>query len=361
MRHGRSVGVTDKAKSLRRSDGTLAVSRERLPWPAGRRFRILSIDGGGIRGILPASVLGEFERRYLGGRCAGDYFDLIAGTSTGGIIALGLANGLPASRILELYVDFGKEIFPKRRRLLGLGHAWDFIRSLHLYRYDRAPLERQLVRIFGERRYGEAQRRLCVPSFDGFTEVNVFKTPHHPDFRLDWKEQITTIALATSAAPTFFSVYQNGNRQFSDGGVWANNPVMIGLVDALTCNDLAPSNVDILSLGCGEQEMRVTSAQLRFGGMLHWRQIISSAMNLASQNAVGQAGLLIGRQNLIRIDAPLLGKPVALDDVDRSVAELQPLGARLADRYGQDVSNRFFAEPAEPYRAFHGPRTVMAI
>jgi len=94
--------------------------------------------------------------------------------------------------------------------------------------------------------------------------------------------------------------------------------------------------------------------------MLHWRQIISSAMNLASQNAVGQAGLLIGRQNLIRIDAPLLGKPVALDDVDRSVAELQPLGARLADRYGQDVSNRFFAEPAEPYRAFHGPRTVTA-
>ena len=350
--------MTDEARPLRRSDGTLLKRRERLPWPQDRRFRILSIDGGGIRGILPASILADFERRHLEGRCIGDYFDLIAGTSTGGIIALGLANGIPASDILKVYVNHGHEIFPKRRQFFGLEKCWEFIRSLHLYRYAREPLERQLDRIFGSKLYGEATRRLCIPSFDGFTEVNVFKTPHHPDFKLDWAEQVTTVALATSAAPTFFSVYRNGNRQFADGGVWANNPIMIGLVDALTCNAIDPASIDILSLGCGEQEMKFTSRQLLSGGLFHWRQIISSAMNLASQNALGQAGLLIGRQNLVRIDAPSWGRPIALDDVERSLTELPVLAAALASQHDEIVYQRFLLQPAAPYLAFHGPHAL---
>lgn len=98
--------------SLRRSSGTLQGLREQLPWPEGKPFRILSIDGGGIRGILPASILAKVETQYLGGKSAGDYFDLITGTSTGGIIALGLSIGKTAQSILNLYVNHGKEIFP---------------------------------------------------------------------------------------------------------------------------------------------------------------------------------------------------------------------------------------------------------
>jgi len=82
-RHRRSWMEPSDQRPLRRSDGTLGERRRQLPWPDGKRFRILSIDGGGIRGILPASILAEFEREYLGGNSAGDYFDLIAGTSTG--------------------------------------------------------------------------------------------------------------------------------------------------------------------------------------------------------------------------------------------------------------------------------------
>lgn len=348
--------MTAAANPSRRSDGTLQRRRERLPWPAAQRFRILSIDGGGIRGILPAAILAEFEQRHLGGQSIGAHFDLIAGTSTGGIIALALANGMPASEVLEIYMRHGAAIFPQRHKLLGLGKAWDFVRSLHLYRYDRAPLKAQLHKIFDGRLFGQANVRLCIPAFDGFNEVTIFKTPHHPDFRLDWKEEIKTVALATSAAPTFFSVYQNGNRQFADGGVWANNPIMLGLVDALTCNDVDAAFVDILSLGCGEQEMRISNAQIRFGGMLHWRAIISSAMHLASQNALGQAGLLIGRENLVRIDAPALDKPIQLDDVSRSIAELPPLARTLADRYDAQVAQLFLGRLADPYRAYHGPR-----
>src|ERR1700691_3078120 len=106
--------------NLRRSSGTHQGLREQLDWPENKPFRILSIDGGGIRGILPAAILAELEDRYLGGNSAGDYFDLITGTSTGGIIALGLSIGKTAKSILDLYVNHGEEVFPPVR--------WDILK-----------------------------------------------------------------------------------------------------------------------------------------------------------------------------------------------------------------------------------------
>src|SRR3954471_11858373 len=85
----------------RRSDGTIQSRRPQQPWPKDRPFRILSIDGGGICGILPAAVLAELERRFLDGRSVAAHFDMVAGTSTGGIIALGLARGRTATEIRD--------------------------------------------------------------------------------------------------------------------------------------------------------------------------------------------------------------------------------------------------------------------
>jgi patatin-like phospholipase/acyl hydrolase len=354
------VEVQTPQNQSRRSDGTLQGPREKLPWPADKPFRILSIDGGGIRGILPASILARFEETLLGGRSAGDYFDMIAGTSTGGIIALALSLGTPASDILKLYVDHGATIFPEPRGpLKWFRRKLRDIRAVHRHRYKREPLEERLHEIFGERLLGEAQRRLCIPSFDGFTEVHIFKTPHHPDFKLDWKERMTTVASATSAAPTFFAVYRDGDRRFADGGVWANNPVMIALVDALACYDLDRRQVEILSLGCGESEMFITTAQTMLGGLWDWKKIISAAMRLAGQNALGQAGLLIGRDHLMRLDVPLdKDYPIALDDYRRAKAELLPAGIALADEALADAQQRFFYEPAKPYEAYAGPRAA---
>src|SRR5687768_16727007 len=97
---------------VKRSDGALKERRKPLPWSRDRDFRILSIDGGGIKGIFPASVLAGIEERFLGGRSIARHFDLVAGTSTGGIIALGLAAGLNARAIANLYIDRGAAIFP---------------------------------------------------------------------------------------------------------------------------------------------------------------------------------------------------------------------------------------------------------
>ncbi|MBY3144090.1 patatin-like phospholipase family protein [Rhizobium laguerreae] len=326
-------------------------------------MRILSIDGGGIRGILPAAVLAHCEQRFCDGRPAGEFFDYIAGTSTGGIIALGLSVGLSAKRILGIYTEHGAEIFPPRRQYqnwLGrnLAGAWHFLRGLSRYKYDRDALSRHLLETFGERLLGDATRRLVVPSFDEYTEVHLFKTPHHPDYQRDWRERMLDVALSTSAAPTFFSTYRNGDRHFADGGVWANNPVMTVLVDALACYDIDRRNIRILSLGCVESDFAFSEDQMTKGGIWHWKEIISSAMRLQSQNALGQAGLLIGRDRLLRVDGdPMKDNPIELDDYARAAAELPLIAERLVERH-HDRLAEIFSKPRPPFPAIYGPRST---
>jgi patatin-like phospholipase/acyl hydrolase len=320
---------------------------------------MLSIDGGGIRGILPAAILAQIEERFLGGKSIGDYFDLITGTSTGGIIALGLATGNTAKDILSLYLGYGSEIFPPLKRdYLNLRASFRFVRSLRHYSYSACALHRHLKDFFGDRILGEAQRRLCIPSFDGFTEVYIFKTPHHPDYKVDWREQMLTAAMATASAPTYLPVYKDRGRFFADGGVWANDPVMIGLVDTLVCHKLDRRQIHILSLGTGDTEIRISNQQVRLGGLWHWRDIIASAMHLQSQNALGQAGLLVGRDQLIRLNAPAMPEnPIMLDDYKRAVLELPPIAERLVNEHAASIRDRFLFSPAEMYESFHGPRT----
>lgn len=344
----------------RRSQGTIFHRRQQLEWAADE-FRLLSIDGGGIKGILPAAILAECERRFLKGGSAASYFDMIAGTSTGGIVALGLAAGMRAEEVLQIYLRNGAAIFPVPwTPPVPFGNqlrkAYQSVRDLAVYRYDREPLERALRDCFGNRILGSVNRRLNIPAFDGFNEVNVLKTPHHPDFRLDWQEEIVTIALATSAAPTFFSTYRNGTRHFADGGVWANNPVMVALVDVMACFDVDRHCIDILSLGCGDQDLRMTDGQIKRGGLLQWRTIISSAMHLQSQNALGQAGLLIGRERLFRLTSAPTLTPIALDDFARARDELPAQAKRLVEENAERLE-QFFDTPRAPAAFYHGPTT----
>lgn len=352
-------GEAPKKPRSRRSEGTRQDLRPPLPWKSGD-MRILSIDGGGIRGILPAAVLALCEDRFCHGRSAGEFFDYIAGTSTGGIIALGLSIGLRAKDILAIYMEHGSEIFPPRRHyrnltLRKIQSSWHFLRNLNRHKYEREALRRNLLETFGERLFGHAERRLVIPSFDEYNEVHLFKTPHHGDYQRDWKEKIIDVALSTSAAPTFFSTYRNGDRHFADGGVWANNPIMAALVDAMACYDVDRRDVWILSLGCIESDFAFTEHQMTKGGIWHWKEIISSAMRLQSQNALGQAGLLIGRDHLLRVDVEPMQDAIELDDYSRAAAELPEMAEQLVDLY-RDRLSEFFAEPRLPFNAFHGPR-----
>jgi uncharacterized protein len=335
-----------------RSAGSRTTRRVPLRWDEGRDFRILAIDGGGIRGIFPAAVLAGLEERYLGGRSIAGYFDLIAGTSTGGIIALGLAAGFTAGDLRQLYVSRGDEIFPPHGRgLVGrLSRRLSAWRRFLRYSYDQEALAHVLKEKLGDLKLGSARTRLCIPSFEGVHgEVYIFKTPHHPDFCKDLHESMLKVALATSAAPTYYRPLRDAGYTFVDGGVWANNPIMIALTEALTSFSLARDQIRVLSLGCGDNPYSVTGRKLSRGGMWHWRDILNGAMRLQSQNALGQAGLLIGPEHLVRIDVPKEIPKIELDDWRTATALLPAPAAAAIQDLGDRLAAMFLGEPATPY------------
>ena len=345
------------APSPKRSAGALNRRRMPLPWPADQEFRILSIDGGGIRGIYPAAFLAGLEERYLEGGSVAQYFDLVAGTSTGGIIAVGLGAGLKAADLRDLYVRRGCEIFPPVRSGV-VGVAQRFFRSASryvTYRYDRRALAKVLCDTLADRKFGEAKTRLCIPSFEGrYGEVYIFKTPHHPDFRKDGDEQMTKVAAATVAAPTFYRPLEEGGYTFVDGGVWANNPVMIALVDVLSCFSVSRDQVRIPSLGCGDHPYVVSDMQKWLGGLIAWRDIAFASMHLQSLNALGQAGLLIGADRIVRANPSISGNRIEMDDWVRAVAELPGAAEAALDEVGQSISKAFLSEPARRYEPVSG-------
>ncbi len=339
----------------KRSAGALKRRRVPLPWPKDRDFRILAIDGGGIRGIFPAAFLARLEQKFLGGAPITQYFDLVAGTSTGGILAAGLGAGLTATELCRLYIERGGEVFPPvPDNILGrFQRRWRGMTQVFKYRYDNAALSSMLQETLHETKLRDSLVRLCIPAFEGrHSEVHVFKTPHHPDFRLDGNEPLAKVAEATATAPTFFRPLQDGGYTFVDGGVWANNPVMIALVDALSCFDLPRERVRILSLGCGDDPYIVTHHMIQQGGLWHWRKIIYGAMRLQSLNAIGQAGLLIGADQLIRIDALTSEQKIEMDDWVRAKAELPRAAATAVDHHGDQVASCFFREAAVPFKPF---------
>jgi patatin-like phospholipase/acyl hydrolase len=335
----------------RRSDGTIQFRREMQPWPKDRPFRILSIDGGGICGLLPAAVLAEIEQRFLGGAPVSDYFDLVAGTSTGGLIALGLGAGMSGAQLKQFYIERGPNIFPSSDGVTGkargmLKWAKQKVRTL----YDVAPLEAELMRVFEQRFFGDSKLRLCVPSFEGtHGEPWIYKTPHHPDYKKDRHERMFTVGRATSAAPTYFKPLDTFGYRMVDGGLWANNPVMIGLVDALACFDIDREQVQILTLGCGENSFHASDSQVD-GGELQWRNAIRGAMRAQSRNALGQAFLLVGKDRVVRLDAPESPNPIAMDDVGRALAELPNMARSLVEGAGHRVNEMFLGDKVVPYQ-----------
>ncbi len=330
-----------------RSDSTAQEPRKRLPWNADQRFRILSIDGGGIRGIFPATILASLERDYLNGQSIGDYFDLIAGTSTGGIIALGLGAGLTATEVERMYLDEGYLVFPQFRRGLP-GRLRQFFRA----RYDRKPLDALLRERVGGKALRDSKYRLLVPATEGRNgEVWVYKTPHHPDYTLDGDAPMQAVAAATSAAPTYFPPFHRGGYTYFDGGIWANNPTLAALVEALSCFDAQPENVRILSIGCGGKPFEMSDRQSKSAGLLHWRRVFEFQMHLQSETAVNQAGLLIGRNNITRLDRPEGREPIEMDDWEAARSLLPSEARQVVKENETRIIETFLAQPATQFTA----------
>jgi uncharacterized protein len=230
-------------------------------------MRVLSIDGGGIRGLIPALVLTEMERRA--GRRVWELFDLIAGTSTGGILACALCapDPLPASEVVKLYEDEGPDIFSRSlfQRIRSADGLLD-------EKYDDAALDRALERFLEQKLLSQTKPDLIVPSYDTaqpgpyFFKTTDARTSADDDFPL------SVVARATSVAPTYFEPVEAGKRALVDGGVFATNPAMCALAEVL--NTVAPTDVVLVSLGTGERTHKREFDEIKDWGLARWARPI---------------------------------------------------------------------------------------
>ena len=280
----------------------------------------------------------------MGGEPVGDYFDLIVGTSTGGVIALGLGAGFTAKSMLDLYVVQGHRVFPPRRRLVAryLSKFWN--------RYDRRHLDELLRQELGPVRLRDSRYRLVIPATEGrYGDPCVYKTPHHPSYFLDGEKPMWEVASATSAAPTYLEPFARDGHILVDGGIWVNNPAMMGLVEALTCFSVDRGQIKILSLGCGQDGFQITERQAKGAGQFQWREIIYTAMHYQSLTAVNQAGLLLGRDRVIRLDRPEGAVHIDLDDWKAATKVLPDEAIGVAQENADEVSRIFFRSRAESF------------
>ncbi|WP_280529919.1 CBASS cGAMP-activated phospholipase [Methylobacterium bullatum] len=241
----------------------------RSPDAAGGQvpFQILCLSGGGYMGLYTASVLARIEKQT--GRRIADSFDLIAGTSVGGIIALGLSMGRTAGEIEQAFIDDGDKIFPAKRPPVGwLRSSLQVLAGVACSRHDPAPLRAVIEKIVG---IDAKMSGLLTPTV--VTAVNltkgkprVFKTGHHRDYTRDWTLDVADVALATSAAPTYFPIHCIDDELYADGGMFANSPDMVALHEAEHFLKKDRSEIRILSVGTTTAAFAFSaSTKLRLG------------------------------------------------------------------------------------------------
>jgi patatin-like phospholipase/acyl hydrolase len=311
------------------------------------RFSVLSIDGGGVRGIFAAAVLASLERDIK--TRITDHFDLIVGTSTGGIIALALGVGMSPEEILGLYLASMHSIFPAWRRH-GLARPLSLFRA----KYRTDGLRRVVLSTFGNKLLCESTVPLVIPSYNvGENTVYLFKTPHHERLRRDWRVPLWQIAMATTAAPTYFPAYSlpDEHVRLVDGGVWANNPSMVGVVEAVSMFGQPLERIRLLSLGTTVATAH-RPRKLDRGGLIQWVRSPNVAQVLMAGQGLGaftQTEHLLGRGNAYRLSPPA---PESLGKLD--TAESRDLLAAAA-HHSRDFSPTFAEEFASHQRGQYTP------
>lgn len=333
-------------------------------------FRVLSLDGGGIRGLYTASLLQQLTLRFakyhgintdksldLGGQ-----FDLIVGTSTGSILAAALAAGVPLENVLNLYRTKAADIFqlpmPLQRGCFGdksRAALWA-LRNLFSSANKSESLRDALQSVLNEETVGQLYQRrgiaLCIPSIDAETRrAWVFKTPHLKRLTRDDNYKLVDVCMASAAAPIYFPMHVipspnhgvNVGHAFVDGGLWANNPVMVALVEAL---EVAEPNqeIEILSVGTGgASPSQVLHENQTKRGSWQWKggaDIVATSLEAqayATPYLAKQIAKAIGnRITLHRLQDPQPSSDEAghlsLDAADsKSLAVLETLGQRATD------------------------------
>jgi uncharacterized protein len=319
--------------------------------PAGckpKRFQILALDGGGAKALFTAHVLARLEQDL--GVTVRDSFDLIAGTSAGGIVALGLGAGLKPKEIVCHYEELVDKVFPASRR-----RVWRRLRQLRSPIYDAEALRQALTGVLGTRLLGDSTKRLVVPAWDVQRgTVHIFKTPHHTRLTRDWRIPMVDVAMATSAAPLFFPAAHVDGHRLIDGGVWANNPAVVAIAEAVSMLNIPLDTITVLNVGTIDQ-LTDHPKRLDRGGLLQWAKPIAPLiLSASSRGGQGLAEHLIGKSNYTRFDTLVPGGLYALDSADPN--DVAGLAASVSRELSPVYTAEFADHQAPAYTPVNGYR-----
>jgi patatin-like phospholipase/acyl hydrolase len=313
-----------------------------------RCFQVLALDGGGVRGIFTAAILAGLEEDT--GRRIVDHFDLVVGTSTGGIVALGPGAGLTPREILDFYVSQNRSIFSN-----PLG--WRILRRPFAAKYRPKRLQAALQRTFGQTLLGDSAVPLVIPSFNlGENAVYIFKTPHHERLKRDHRVPMWAVAMATSAAPTFFPAFRlpGDGVRLIDGGVWANNPAMVGVTEAVSMFGQRLDDIRVLSLGT-TSTVKLGRTKLDNGGLVRWGFNAADVfLDGQSAGAFAQVQHLVGVDHAHRLNPPAPKELESLDACDAQ--DLIAKAAHYSRQFCPAFESTFGSHVRSQYAPFHGPK-----
>jgi len=298
-------------------------------------MKILCIDGGGIRGVFAVAILQELEKDLGMSIC--DSIDLVAGTSTGSIIAASIAVKREMGELLEGYRHYGRRIF-KRKARIGL------FRSI----YSDRDLRRFIQKAFKEQSLAEVGIPLLIPAVNVTKGKPYVHRSHHAIHNKGKNDQIKLwdAVLSSCSAPIYFPPNNINNEVITiDGGLWANNPSLVCLTEAMNHYELEMKQIKILSIGLGQQKINFNSKKSHLWGIKHWMpfrlhtmtftpKLIDLALHLSSESISYQCQHLLG-ENYLRLNTDL-GKEVPFDQVE-TIEWLIELGRQVYIENKQEI------------------------
>ncbi|NEO52226.1 MAG: patatin [Okeania sp. SIO3B5] len=327
-------------------------------------FKILCLDGGGIRGVLSAKLLQEVETtvREKKGQELHEYFNLISGTSTGSILAAGVVCQMKAKDMIDIYLEEGKNIFlesvrQQRNSFRPSTIMRKMMGSYALYPHEQGEqglakiLQKKLIhQELGSAKISEITRpHILIPAYDVYSRNTTWFTNNPPNAGL-WYDNIELwkICTASASAPTFFPPYElpyneEENLPYIDGGVSANNPVLVAIAHALLIeknNGLNLKDIAVLSIGTGNTTCPYSYEEIKEWGLLGWVQHIPDIfMNPAAKNSQDICNQILDSVggDILRLD---------FDLNDRLEREKQPGRVRKLlekphNRYIRDKRNHY--------------------
>jgi len=318
-------------------------------------YHVLALSGGGYRGLYTATILRELEETL--GQPLAQHFDLICGTSAGGLLALGVAAEIPAVELQAMFEKEGKRIFGTRnwwRRLTGF---------LFKAKHSNAGLHEVLTKKFGSKLIGDLRHRVLIPAVNYSTgKGQFFKTPHHVTFERDHHLTLVEVGLATSAAPVYFPIVRNGRGAFVDGGLVGNAPGFFGLHEIKTflVGD-GPAKIRVLSIGTMTNGATMKGDTKLDRGLLQWRESLFDLVISAQESSVDYMLRQVLGDDYVSLDEKPTpdqsGDVKKLDQVTEAATNtLKDRAAHTFQRaLGDPRFQPFRCHRAKPATFYHGP------